>query len=66
MYHRRPRDRYYYDPYPRYVPYYDYRYDPRYYDLAQYSRVDQRIFNSGYMQDVYQNAYVNQFGPRRW
>lgn len=38
------------------------------YDLyqSQYSNVDQSIYNSGYMSDVYQNSWVNQImAPRR-
>ena len=33
---------------------------------SQYSNVDQSIYNSGYMSDVYQNSWVNQImAPRR-
>lgn len=49
-YYRRYPYSYYYDPY--------YRYD-RIYD-SQISNLNQRLINSGYMSNVYQNAYVNQ------
>lgn len=63
MYHyypdccRRYRD---YDYYP-----YDYR--PYRYDVydSQISNVDQNIFNSGYMSDVYQTSTINQIMDRR-
>jgi hypothetical protein len=48
----------YYPRYPRY-PVYDYDYN---YDLyqSQYSNIVQDIYNTGYMDRVYQNAYSNQ------
>jgi len=50
---------YYHYPYRVYPPVY---YWPNYYN-SQYGYIDQNLFNTGYMYDVYQNAYINQWMP---
>ena len=60
-----------YRNYHRYYPYYDYYYYPYrpidwynpyspFYDNYLTANVDQNITNTGSMQDVHQNAYINQ------
>ena len=55
------RRRYYDDPYYRYYKYYQ-PYQPyrNYIYDSQLSNLNQNITNFGYMQDVYQNALINQ------
>lgn len=52
-------DYYYYRPYYPVWPYYNYIYD------SQISNVGQNISNFGYMNDVQQNAIVNQLRSER-
>jgi len=54
-------DYYYTSRRRRYMPYYD-----RYYSNSfnQIANVDQYIYNSGYMNDVYQSSVINQTYPR--
>ena len=63
------RDWYYYPRYYDRRRYYDDYYYRPYRNLiydSQFSNVNQSIYNSGWMNDVYQNSYVNQImAPRR-
>ena len=63
-YRRYPYDDYCYPPYP-YHPYdwYTNPYSPLY-DNYMSANVNQNIINQGYMNDVQQNAYVNQTASR--
>lgn len=58
-YRHRYYDDDYYRPYRRWLPYYNY------YWGNQISNVNQNINNFGYMQDVYQNAIINQLRAQR-
>lgn len=54
----------------RYDPYYDRYYNPYhdpYYFMYnnQISNVNQNIYNSGYMKDVYQSSIINQYSRIR-
>lgn len=69
---RYSRYHYYPDVYRRYDPdpYYDRYYNPYhnpYYFMAnnQISNVNQNIYNSGYMNDVYQSSVINQYSRIR-
>lgn len=61
----------YYPPYDYYSPYRRryYPYSNQYYSNSfnQISNVDQYMYNSGYMNNVYQSSIINQTYPRiRW
>ena len=63
--HREHRRRRYYDVYSDYHRQIDY-YDKQIAILdSQISNVNQQIYNSGYMNNVYQQNYVNQIRYRR-
>ena len=71
MYYRDYCRDYYYCDRNRHRYYDDWWYyrnrDRRWYDLyqSQYSNVNQSIYNTGWMEDVYQNSWVNQIMASR-